>query len=93
MDEEIRKIAESINNKIEKLNKTLDSNCWLCHTSVRNWVCLFPKNGIDDLGFGSNDNKTRMAFVPLCDDHDISDQDIIEELQRILVIKNQMLKN
>ena len=93
MDEDVRKFADTVKNKIEELNKTLDGNCWLCKKRIKNWICLIPKYDPDDLGFGSNGNKARLAFIPLCPEHDTEDPDIIKQLQKILVIKNQELKN
>jgi len=94
MDEQVRKTIQSITDKIEHLNKTIKKPCWLCDKDVQNWICLYPKNSGDDLGYGvSGPNKARIAFIPVCEHHDIHDEEIIDRLQKLYIIKLQTLLN
>jgi len=93
-DDKIKAFTENVSKKIKYLNETTERQCWLCDEVVRNWICLIPKKSSDDLGFGSSsENSMRIAFIPVCEHHDLEDEDIINEIQRLLFLKSQTLRN
>ena len=82
---------KNIKDKIEELNKTRVGTCWVCDEKVQNWIVLLPDQ-YDGLGFGSTGDKTRIAFVPICSEHDISDPDIIHIIRERLEIKKMEMQ-
>lgn len=93
MDDKLKEVANRIKNQIDYLNQTKSAACWICGEEIKNWICLLPANGTDDLGFGTNEGKMRIAFIPVCKKHNLEDEEIIKELRHKLQIKAQTLKN
>ncbi len=94
--EEKKKIEcfrQKVQARIEKL-KNNPCACWLCRKETNHWIVLMPENGPGDLGLGCNTSgMTRIAFVPVCEEHDLEDIDIKEQLVKVLKIKIQTLSN
>ena len=83
---------KNIKDKVEELNRTRMSPCWICGEEVQNWIVLLPDQ-YDGLGFGSTGSKTRIAFVPICKHHDIKDESIIKTVKARLQIKKMEMNN
>lgn len=95
-EEEKKKIElfrQKVQVKIEELKNNL-CDCWICREETNHWIVLMPENSTDGLGLGSNNiGMTRIAFAPVCEEHDLEDIDIKEKLVKVLKIKIQTLSN
>jgi len=97
MTEEDRQIlinlAERINAKVKELQNITD-NCWVCQIPTNNWIAILPETEPDGLNLGvPAEGKSRIAFAPVCKEHDYDDTYIKRQLVKVLKIKAQKLKN
>ena len=92
--EQIRLFVQTINNKIKEL-KSITSDCWVCGEKTNFWIALIPEKEPDDLGIGiaTGASKTRVAFAPVCEKHDLKAVNTRAKLIEVLRIKGQILKN
>lgn len=89
----LSKLAERINAKIKELRNITD-DCWICKQPTNYWIAILPENEPDDLDLGMpQDGKSRIAFAPVCKEHDYNDTYIRRQLVNVLKIKAQKLKN
>jgi hypothetical protein len=91
--EHIKIFAQKIKDKLRELKNSTAIECWICRTKTNQWICLIPENGTDDLGFGNNGEKMRIAFAPVCNEHDLNDTNVKAEILKMLKIRIQTLKN
>ena len=92
--EQIRLFAQKIKDKVEEL-KNITGDCWICDKQTNFWIALLPEKEPDDLGLGiaTGPAKTRVAFAPICKEHDLEDYETKKRLSWTLSIKGQKLKN
>jgi len=92
--EHLRLFAQKIKDKIEEL-KNITGDCWICDKKTNFWIALLPEKEPDDLGIGiaTGSAKTRVAFAPVCKEHNLEDYNIKKKLSFVLSIKAQKLKN
>ena len=87
------KFAEKIDAKIKELRNITD-DCWICQKPTNYWISMLPKDEPDDLGLGMPaEGKARVAFAPVCQEHDLDATNIKAQLIAVLKIKAQKLKN
>jgi len=92
-EKQIKLFRQKVQAKQEEL-KNNPCACWLCRKATNHWITLIPENGTDDLGLGCNiSGMARIVFAPVCEEHDLEDIDIKEQLVEVLKIKTQALSN
>lgn len=66
--------VERLREALEQLNGTREGKCWICDAITDNWGVLFPER-IDGLGLGVEGEATRLAFFPVCPEHNLNDDE------------------
>jgi len=91
--EHIKIFAQKISEKLLELKNSAAIECWICGVKTSHWICMLPKNGTDDLGFGVSGEKMRVAFAPVCEHHDLDATNVKAQLVQNLSLRIQILKN
>lgn len=97
-NDDIKKIIEEaaikISNKIKLLNETRSGFCFVCEEETGNWAAIIP----DDLGSDSSlgkceEGKARIVFVPVCETHNLQNEEVIKKINKVFFLRLQQMKN
>lgn len=81
MEKDLTASLQEIADIITQLNAQMKfAPCIICGEEVHTWACVVPENKKVSLGFGEpkGKNKSRIAFVHSCREHDFADKNNIE---------------
>lgn len=90
-------IINLIKYKIEQLkNDNVVSTCYICENKTNDWKALYGADDFINFNYKNdedNKNLLKILFIPICLEHNTSDKDIINKINKILLIKHQELTN
>jgi len=94
MTEDMERFRDAIENKLATLNGKVEGACFICGETVNYWGVVVPDGDADALGFGSKDENTaRVAFFPVCKEHDVEDITNKAKIRDALILKKKMMSN